>query len=137
MAIGDEFPSEAREWRDPETGRTMRQLTAGKGHEYHLYFQAYSLTADGRWLVFCSERDGTTQLYRLDRQDGTITQLTAGRADKTGWWPWTSMDFQGVHGFIACLNPTPRSLPERTPIPIGLPNHALTKNMPHPPSGSL
>jgi len=104
MAAGRHLPSEVATFQDPTTGRTVRQLTAGAGHEYPLYYQAFSMTRDGRWLAFYSERDGTTQLYRLDRRDGTITQLTAGRTDKTGWWPWTSMAFRGVYAYIGCLD---------------------------------
>ena len=94
--VGERLPSEVRESNDPVTGRKVRQLTAGAGHEYHLYYQTYCMTRDGQWLVFYSERDGRTDLYRLDRRDGTIARLTAGRSQKTGWWPWTTMAFQGV-----------------------------------------
>jgi len=104
MAAGRTVPAEVATYSDPVTGRTVRRWTGGGGHAYHLYYQAYPISRDGRWLVFCSERDATVQLYRLDRHDGTITQLTDGRGEKVGWWPWTAMDFTGVHGFIACLN---------------------------------
>ena len=87
MPVGQTFPSESRSYRDRQTGRQIRQLTAGAGNEYPVYYQAYPLSLDGRWLVVCSERDGTTQLYGLDRRDGTITQLTDADAPNTGWWP--------------------------------------------------
>ena len=37
--VGERLPSEVREFKDPLTGRKVRQLTAGVGHEYHLYYQ--------------------------------------------------------------------------------------------------
>lgn len=104
MPVGQQFRSEITCFQDPATGRRVKQLTAGCGHEYHLYYQTYCMSRDGRWLVFYSERCGRTDLYRLDRANGTITQLTTGRSEKTGWWPWTSMDFAGVYAYIACVN---------------------------------
>lgn len=106
MPVGDTFESEIREFRDPVTGRARRQLTAGDGNDYHLYYQAYSITPDGRWLAFYSERDRTTQLYRLDLQSGEITQLTEGVTPNSGWWPWNDMYSRGVYAYIAGLNLT-------------------------------
>jgi len=105
MAIGDTFPGGITESRDPVTGRTVRQLAAGDGNDYHIYYQAYGITRDGRWLAFFSERDRTTQLYRLDLQTGESTQLTAGRTPNSGWWPWNQIDTTGIYAFIGCLNP--------------------------------
>lgn len=104
MPIGDTFPSEISEFQDPITGRARRQLTAGDGNDYHLYYQAYSITRDGRWLALYSERDRTTQLYRLDLHSGEIARLTDGRTPMSGWWPWNDMYTTGVYAFIACLN---------------------------------
>ena len=106
MKVGRQFPGEICSSRDPSTGHRIRQLTSGRGHEYHLYYQTNCMTSDGRWLVFYSEREGTTDLFRLDRGEGTITQLTAGRSEKTGWWPWTAVDGRGVYAYIGCLNLT-------------------------------
>lgn len=105
MPLTTSQPGEMKTTLDPLTGRTIRQLTAGAGHEYHLYYQTYPYTRDGRWLVFYSRRDGRTDLYRLDRRDGTVARLTFGRAEQTGWWPWTDMAGEGVYDYIACLDP--------------------------------
>lgn len=105
MPVLSKQPSEVCTTTDPRTRRTVRQLTTGTGHEYHLYYQTYPYTRDGRWLAFYSRRDGRTDLYRLDRRDGTISRLTRGRAKQTGWWPWTPMAGEGVYDFIACLDP--------------------------------
>ncbi len=106
MKVGRQFPSEILAYRDANTGRAVRQLTSGSGHEYHLYYQTYCMTRDGRWLVLYSEREGATDIFRLDRWEGTITQLTAGTSEKTGWWPWTAMDGSGAYAYISCLNLT-------------------------------
>ena len=45
-----------------------------------------ALSSDGRWLVFCSERDGSPDLWLLDlRQDGPARRLTgAGAREDAG-----------------------------------------------------
>ena len=105
LARHDSPECEWTERRDPATGRRIRQWTVGEGNDYHLYYQAYPLTPDGRWLVFYREQDGRTDLFRLDRRDGAIARLTRGRSQNAGWWPWVPMAAEGVFGFISCLNP--------------------------------
>lgn len=101
----ENFPCETRTFKDARTGRNIRQLSAGAGDEYHLYYQAYPITADGKWLVFYSRRDGRTDLYRLSLMDGAITRLTKGRTENSGWWPETELHSEGVYDYIACLHP--------------------------------
>ena len=101
----ESFRNEIRAFKDPLTGRAIRQLTAGSGDEYHIYYQAYPVTADGKWLVFYSQRDGRTDLYRLGLFDGVITRLTRGRTANSGWWPFSPLRSEGVYDFIACLHP--------------------------------
>jgi Tol biopolymer transport system component len=38
--------------------------------------EAFDVSADGRWLVFDSDRSGTQQLYRMPVQGGEVEQLT-------------------------------------------------------------
>jgi eukaryotic-like serine/threonine-protein kinase len=38
--------------------------------------EAFDISADGRWLVFDSDRSGTQQLYRMPLQGGEVEQLT-------------------------------------------------------------
>src|SRR5262249_7680457 len=78
-SIGARLPPEWKTSRDPETGRTLRQLTSSRANSYPLYYFIPSLTSDNRYLVFHSERSGWVELYRMDLKDGAITQLTAGR----------------------------------------------------------
>jgi len=78
-SIGARLPAEWKTSRDPETGRTLRQLTGAKANSYPLYYFIPSITSDNRYLVFHSERSGWVDLYRMDLNDGAITQLTAGR----------------------------------------------------------
>jgi Tol biopolymer transport system component len=40
--------------------------------------EAFDVSADGRWLVFDSDRGGTQQLYRMPLAGGDVEQLTDG-----------------------------------------------------------
>jgi TolB protein len=40
--------------------------------------EAFDVSADGRWLVFDSDRSGIQQLYRMPLQGGEVEQLTNG-----------------------------------------------------------
>jgi oligogalacturonide lyase len=64
---------------DPTTGRTVRQLTTW-GSFQHLYFTSPSFTADGRAIVLIGDVDGSPNLFRLERGDGTLTRVTNNRA---------------------------------------------------------
>lgn len=61
---------------DSETGRTVIRWTNSPAKDQALYFTSHSVTADDRWLVFISERDGSPNLYAIERPEGTIHQLT-------------------------------------------------------------
>ena len=65
MPIGQHFLSPAHVFTDPETGRTIRQLTHGPANNYPLYYFIPSITADNRFLILHSERTGWVQLFRL------------------------------------------------------------------------
>ena len=56
LEAGETASSEVKEFRDPETNRLVRQLTAGDGNEYHLYYQTYAASLGGRWLAFSGRR---------------------------------------------------------------------------------
>lgn len=76
MPKGDTWPSEIQEYAEPETGVRVRRLTGSSAHDHHLYFTASSYTADGKHIVFGSERSGKSQLHLLDLESGKIVQLT-------------------------------------------------------------
>lgn len=76
MPKGQVWPSEIQEYVEPETGARVRRLTGSDGDDFHLYFTATSFTADGKRIVFGSNRTGTQQLHLLDLETGKIVQLT-------------------------------------------------------------
>jgi oligogalacturonide lyase len=71
--------SEIREFRDPDTGARLRQLTGGGSDNVHLYFTSESFVTGADTIVFGSNRSGSFQLYLLEIGDRRLTQLTAVR----------------------------------------------------------
>lgn len=109
-AAGRTLPAEWKSYRDPETGRTVRQLTSAKANSYPLYYFIQSLTDDGRYLVFHSERSGWVQLYRMDMRDGGIVQLTAGRTRDAGWAIWCEPRLRGIYNHLSSINQVSREV---------------------------
>ena len=99
MSVGRSCAPEWCEYADPLTGRRVRQLTDSPAEDYHLYFYNPSITPDGKFLVFFSERTGVSNLFRLDLQSGEIVQLTDARPVRAEYWPFT----ETVKGVGACL----------------------------------
>jgi len=79
MTLGRTYAPEWRDYLDPLTLRRVRQLTDSTAEDYHLYFYNPSVTPDGKYLIFISERTGESNLFRLDLQSGIIVQLTDAR----------------------------------------------------------
>jgi Tol biopolymer transport system component/tRNA A-37 threonylcarbamoyl transferase component Bud32 len=46
--------------------------------------EAFDVSADGRWLVFDSDRSGTQQLYRVPVQGGEVQQITNSQEPSMG-----------------------------------------------------
>ena len=99
MSVGATYPPEWREYADPLTGRQVRQLTDSPAEDYHLYFYNPSVTPDGKYLIFLSERTGISNLFRLDLQSGVIVQLTDARPVRAEYWPFT----EAIQGVGSCL----------------------------------
>lgn len=99
MTVGRTYAPEWHEYRDPLTGRQVRQLTDSLAEDYHLYFYNPSVTPDGKYLIFLSERTGVGNLFRLDLQSGEIMQLSDAQPLRAEYWPFT----QAVRGVGACL----------------------------------
>lgn len=99
MTAGKTYPPEWREYLDPLSGRRVRQLTDSRAEDYHLYFYNPSITPDGKYLIFISERTGVSNLFRLDLQSGWILQLTDAQPARAEYWPFT----QAVRGVGSCL----------------------------------
>jgi len=70
--------SEIREYRDPDTGARVRQLTGDGSDNVHLYFTSESFVGGSDRVVFGSNRSGRFQLYLLEIKDRRLVQLTDG-----------------------------------------------------------
>ena len=99
MTVGRAYAPEWRDGLDPFSGRRVRQLTDAKSEDYHLYFYNPSVTPDGIYLVFISERTGVSNLFRLDLESGEIVQMTDARLVRAEYWPFTTE----VRGVGSCL----------------------------------
>jgi oligogalacturonide lyase len=99
MTVGKTYAPEWRDYLDPLTGRHVRQLTDSRAENYHLYFYNPSVTPDGKYLIFISERTGVSNLFRLDLESGEILQLTDARPVRAEYWPFT----EPVRGVGTCL----------------------------------
>ena len=104
MAIGATCPPEWRTITDPQTGRTLRQLTTAPAHSYPLYYFIDTITPDNRTLVFHSERSSGVQLHSLDLESGEIRQLSAGRTRDAGWAIWDEHHLRGIYNHLSALN---------------------------------
>lgn len=76
MALGQQYPAEWIEYKDPLSDVRVRQLTNVKAHSHHLYFTNPGWYDGGKKLLFVSERDNATNVYGMSLADGIFTQLT-------------------------------------------------------------
>ncbi|MEX0653741.1 MAG: oligogalacturonate lyase family protein [Phycisphaeraceae bacterium] len=67
---------------DDKTGRELWQITSAEAVSEAVYFEAQAFTADERYLVFRSERDGASYPYRCDLQTGELLRLSDGEPVK-------------------------------------------------------
>jgi hypothetical protein len=103
--IGDVTPAEWEFEIDAATGRRLRRLTDGGSNAYPLYYFTPSVTPDGRYFVFHSERSGKVQLYRLDLATGDIGQLTDGQTRDAGWAIWCEWHLDGIYNHLSAIHP--------------------------------
>jgi len=75
MSKGRFWPPEWRDYRDPRTNVTVRQLTNYKGHSHHLYFTNSGWYDDDRKLLFGSDRENRTNLFSIDLETGEIIRV--------------------------------------------------------------
>lgn len=75
MAVGEIVALAPATMPDPLTGRPVTRLTDENANTWYPYFTQVLFEA-GQLLV-CSDRDGSTQLYRLDLETSVMVQLTA------------------------------------------------------------
>jgi len=80
MPKGTAYPSERSQFFDPQTGAEILQLTANPTISSNLYFENANFTPDSKSLIFwsrrTSERGAPWDLYRVDVDGKSITQLT-------------------------------------------------------------
>ncbi|MFW6107283.1 MAG: oligogalacturonate lyase family protein [bacterium] len=76
MAAGRTWPAEWKTVTDPVSAIELRQLTDYLGHSHHLYFTNPGWFAEGRKLLFGSDRENRTNLFAVDLASGEIAQLT-------------------------------------------------------------
>ena len=75
--VGKRYPSEKHTILDRVTGRPITVLTSSTFNNSKLYQTHESWTADGKWIIFCSNRgDNGTQLFVVNELTGDIVQLT-------------------------------------------------------------
>ena len=70
------YKSEKYTYIDKDTGAEVTRLTSWRTNSNHLYFTNNCFYADGKKIVFASERDNAPNLYSLDLESGEIEQLT-------------------------------------------------------------
>lgn len=80
--VGRAWRSELTTYTDDTTGVTVRQLTDSRAHDHHLYFTNPGWYDDGDRLLFGSDRTGRPNLFSVEIETGTITQLTDLPADQ-------------------------------------------------------
>ena len=75
--VGKRYPSEKHIITDRVTGYPITVLTSSSFNDSKLYQTHESWTADGLWIIFCSNRGGNgLQLFVVNELTGDIIQLT-------------------------------------------------------------
>jgi len=82
--VGRHLPPEKRTVTDKATGATLTFLTTDPANDAKPYQTHTTWTADGKWIIFRSDRGGGSQAYLVNEQTGDIVQLTDGPASGTG-----------------------------------------------------
>lgn len=80
--VGRRLPSEKRTVVDEATGAALTFLTTDRANDAKPYQTHTTWTADGRWILFRSDRAGSgPQAFLVSEQTGDIVQLTEGPTD--------------------------------------------------------
>jgi len=74
--VARKFHSEKNSYKDSITGLEITMLTTSAAKDNKIYQTHPNWTADGRHIVFISDRSGTNQYYAVSVMTGTIVQLT-------------------------------------------------------------
>lgn len=76
MGKGQVYQDPVFRYRDERSGRAVVRLTDYLGHSNHLYFTDPCWIDGGQAMVFTSDRQNQSNLFRYDLAGETITQLT-------------------------------------------------------------
>ncbi len=74
--IGKDWGVERQSYLDPVTGVRIWEMTKGPSSGDNLYFHFSNFTADNRYLIFVSDRTGSSQIFRAEVETGRLVQLT-------------------------------------------------------------
>lgn len=120
MGKGKRYKDKQLRYTDEYSGREVVRLTAYLGHSNHLYFTDPCWLRGGRSLIFTSDRENQSNLFRYDLEDGVITQLTdlagpgrpggcysAANAKHYFWWQGAlrEVDPETLDERIVCKSP--------------------------------
>ncbi len=86
--IGTRFPSEKKVVPDPVTGVPLTFLTTAAKGDSKIYQTHHQWTADGKWLVFRSNRV-RGEAMAVNEATGDIVQVTEGGYSGMLCWPTT------------------------------------------------
>ena len=75
---GRDWGIERQAYLDPVTHVRVWELTKPGSVSDNLYFHFSNFTADNRYVIFVSNRTGSSQLFRAEVETGRIVQLTDG-----------------------------------------------------------
>ncbi|HEU5315083.1 MAG TPA: oligogalacturonate lyase family protein [Chloroflexota bacterium] len=91
---------------DASGGARQRRLTDGPGMHYLPYFYNPHLHPAGRRLLYVGDQSGSEQVFALDVERGTATQLTDARGRDQHWAPYIRVGIDGIRPqFIAWSQP--------------------------------
>jgi len=82
--VGRHLPPEKKTITDKVTGVPLTFLTTDAASDSKPYQTHTTWTADGKWIIFRSDRGGGSQAYLVNEQTGDIVQVTDGPASGTG-----------------------------------------------------
>jgi hypothetical protein len=71
------IPSELKRFRDPSTEFEVLRYTEPQHASYLIPAELRSVSQKSNFLLFCSDRSGSNQVYRLDTKNGEMRQVTS------------------------------------------------------------
>jgi len=104
MEVETKMKPERKSYIDNTSGVKVTQLTDYKGHSHHFYFTNPGWYANGRKLLFSSDRNNHTNLFGVELGTGEIDQLTDLEPVPLP---------REIYFMTACKNPEPTRSPRR------------------------